>query len=806
MVTTYYVDPILGNDAGTGADWANAWKTLAAGPTAARTAPGDTIKIAKSPAPVSLGINGQWTKTPMTFPAGVSITSSTNTSPIQINKVAHGFSTGDIVYIAAHTSHKSANGTWRVTRVNADAYTLDGSVGTANGTNQGSAYKCPQQIVGLASAPTAVLKIITRCQEDWTASGSATVTADSSYFKDGYYSAKIVKAAPANNTLYAYRAIGGGAGVDYSAYQRVTFWIRNATAITAGQWKLCLCSDAAGTTIVDTIAIPAISSTNKWVPLVIVGDNANLGNSIQSVALYSGASAGATTGIQLNSIIACTTAGLNLTSLISKNTLEQSTMASANYGNESWYCIQSIGEDGMIIHLDKDTSITPNDYISANQTRLPGYGGTTESVNLYYRETSKVAIGTDGTINETASAGNVYTFTGGWNPATGNQDGETIFDNQNSAGYCIYMYQKNFIQIDHVCGVRASYGMYIYQCADCKVTNVASMCGHANYGISASYYSHRFELDSYVSSCNIGGQALNIDNFNYALVTNIGNMDHNGGVNFSNLNNSVIGDVARCYVSYNYGITIATCTFCTFGAMVAVLAPNDTVKISACMYVTVKSVNSTYSNTYGLEITTSYEVNVLSGTLANNNSGGAQMINRNGVNYVNRVAITGTVDTTPADTNSQLRCTNYNNTPNDHRVFTDYGTIVSDASADRHTLSGICWKMSPTNVIRSAKYPLKLQVITIACAAGAQVTLTVFVKKTHATDIGAKFVVPGGQLAGMTAADYVVTKANDTSYESLQIQFTPAEAGVIEAYVWAYWLANTADESVFVDDVGASQA
>ncbi|OPY90570.1 MAG: hypothetical protein A4E73_02414 [Syntrophaceae bacterium PtaU1.Bin231] len=54
---TFYLDFINGNDANDGSSWANAWKTFRSGATEARIAPGDLIKIAKTPAEASLGIN-----------------------------------------------------------------------------------------------------------------------------------------------------------------------------------------------------------------------------------------------------------------------------------------------------------------------------------------------------------------------------------------------------------------------------------------------------------------------------------------------------------------------------------------------------------------------------------------------------------------------------------------------------------------------------------------------------------------------------------------------------------------------------
>jgi hypothetical protein len=56
-MSTFHIDLANGNDASDGSSWANAWKTIRNGATAARIAPGDTIRIAKTPDPVSLGVN-----------------------------------------------------------------------------------------------------------------------------------------------------------------------------------------------------------------------------------------------------------------------------------------------------------------------------------------------------------------------------------------------------------------------------------------------------------------------------------------------------------------------------------------------------------------------------------------------------------------------------------------------------------------------------------------------------------------------------------------------------------------------------
>lgn len=60
-MATKYLDYENGDDANDGSTWALAWKTITSGATGARIAPGDVIRIAKSPDPTSLGIAAQWT-------------------------------------------------------------------------------------------------------------------------------------------------------------------------------------------------------------------------------------------------------------------------------------------------------------------------------------------------------------------------------------------------------------------------------------------------------------------------------------------------------------------------------------------------------------------------------------------------------------------------------------------------------------------------------------------------------------------------------------------------------------------------
>jgi len=146
----------------------------------------------------------------------------------------------------------------------------------------------------------------------------------------------------------------------------------------------------------------------------------NLGNAIKSIAVYTGSTAPtASSYIFIDDFIACTTNGLNLQSLISKNSNEQG-------GTEGWYCIKNI--NGTTILLDDATNST------ANEGR--GYYGTTETVTTYKRETIKTAMaGSSSTViqavQDSGTSGSKIEFQGGFNTSNNNQEGETFFDGLN---------------------------------------------------------------------------------------------------------------------------------------------------------------------------------------------------------------------------------------------------------------------------------------------------------------------------------------------------------------------------------------
>jgi hypothetical protein len=66
------------------------------------------------------------------------VTAASNATPIVITSADHNLQTGQRVTIAGVGGNAAANGTWTITRINADTYSLDTSVGDGDYTVGGT--------------------------------------------------------------------------------------------------------------------------------------------------------------------------------------------------------------------------------------------------------------------------------------------------------------------------------------------------------------------------------------------------------------------------------------------------------------------------------------------------------------------------------------------------------------------------------------------------------------------------------------------------------------------------------------------
>lgn len=682
-----------------------AWKTITSGATAARIAPGDVIRIAKSPAPTSIG-NATWTSLSKT--------------------------------------------------------------------------------VTLASSQTLT---VDNCETKWTENGSGDCTcsaiAVATDAKQGSYCMKfLMDAAVQTGTMQAYYKISD-AGIDFSAYQKLSFWIKNEAAIADGEsWYVCLCSDVAGATVVDTFKVPAIPSTASWLPLTLtkVGGG-NLGSAIKSVAVWTGTTAPtASKYIYIDNIIACTTNGLNLQSLISKNTLEQSTISATGYGNEAWYGIQSI--DGVTVLLDNATSTKANDgrgYYTS--------GTSPETITTYKRETLKPLIHAglwDSTLNyviDSGTSGNYIEFQGGYDTGTNQQTGDTLLDGLNGYGRGFYCYLGNYIKINWLGFFRFYVGISTEGRKLITFENISNL-NNNNFGIYTNKGDTKFTITNILNANNnaqyglyFHNESSNSNNFN---IINIGAANNNllEGIRH-NGSNFLFQNIGQLCNNKNYGLSINSGLLSTFN------------KISEIK-------NNNYGIFFQGEFNKLYDI-----TTSNNVTGSLFIAGSN--NYILKASIgESAICTFYSGSYNMYNIKAYvNNISGYSYIHCGYGLIISQDTI-RHTASGVAWQLSPTNAERDVNYPLELSIAKIAVASSSEVTVKAWVKLSHASDIGAKLICKGGQISGV-ATDVTDTKTADTDWEELSISFTPTEAGVIEILAQAYYLSGVADESVYIDDITVTQ-
>lgn len=613
------------------------------------------------------------------------------------------------------------------------------SIGNATWTNL-------SKTVTLATAQTANIDM---CESAWTAANGATVTLTgvATDAKEGSYCMKITfPSSPAANTLYAYYATGT---LDLSSYQKISFWIKNSAAIAnANTIKVCLCSDTAGTTIVDTFYIPAIPSTGRWIPLTLArSGGGNLGSSIRSIAIYTDSSTPTGSSyIYVDDFIACTTDGLNLQSLISKNSAEQG-------GSEGWYAIQSI--NGTTVMLDTDTNT------KANAGR--GYSGTTETVTTYKRETIKTDLVSSGsaavqTVQVSGSSAANIEFQGGWNTSTTVQDGETFFDGLNGYGNGIYLVNKSYVTLNYLNVCRYYSGIYYYNSNNNTITTLSNANNNNFYGVFYNQANHNTILTLSNANNNNGQCGVYYYDSDNNIINTLSNANNNGyyGVYYYISNNNTITTLSNANNNGSYGIYY-------------------------------------YSSNNNIIKSLSTSSNALAGVYQRNGSR----------NYLLNALIAETTEVgTNADfSNSYLFSHNHDQTADNHAIFTDGGQIHS-TTAVRHTASGIAWRMDVTSTNRSSIYPLKFTIARVACNANSQVTVSAWFRRSN-TGLTMKLVCPGKQIAGVDS-DVVasMTAAADT-WERLTIQFTPTEKGVVEIEAWAY---GGTTYSGYVDDVSVSQS
>ncbi len=818
-----------------GSSWADAWETISDGPLAARIQPGDTIRVAKSGDPVSVG-GATWTGGPIG--AEVTISSSTDATPIVVTtSTNHGLNNGDYVRVYDHSTNTTANGTWKVANKTLNTFELTDAETGANsvgaGAGAGSDGKVRQINAQVVYLDTAQTKTIDNCESAWTVVGGYVVTITVDAAGLGYQAGDIltIDSGPTDATvevltvdtggevltiqldtqsvLGGYTAgsgklTSGGSGsgctftitvtdsgtltldtpsgqspqsaahithavdnvivagaaaarlaykaitsTDFSGYDSITLWAKsNGTSpLAVDEFRVCLCSDTTGQTIVDTFLVPALPAQDRWYPLVIQkSGGGSLGAAIQSIALYSDTATQAGAYLSVDNISACDAAGLNLQTLITKNT-------QAFGGTEYTFAIESIS--GRVVMLAERAGSTQ--FAPSGSSAKRGYIGTTENVTTYLRKPVAIPV-TSGSANrarDNGLYGSTITYSGGWDTVSNTQNGATIYDGQTGYGsgiYCTRAY--NAFTRFHV--TRYAYGFHFEDAGSFQNTVTDITATHCNqYGVFLSEGNNNTVTSARVNYCSTGA-------------------------NFSLCSNNTIASISstNCYAG---------------------------VEFSACLKNTVQTIAASYCSSGAVFYTTANGNELQAGSFTNCDKG---VQTHGGENYGRDLTFSScneNVYAYPAVRSRRFDSKNHNGTGQNY-LF-DAGVEVVSAPTTRSGGAGLMWGITLTNPLgpyRDEGWPFYLPIAQVPVEANYLVTASLWMKKTDSTDIAASFICKGGQIAGVTT-DVETVKASDTAWQNVTITFTPTERGVVELGA-KVWFVTSTPETVYIDDITISQA
>lgn len=820
-MSTFYLDYEGGNDANDGTSFANRWKTITNGATAARIAPGDTIRLMASPDPTSLGINGTWTDGGGQRRALCAISSSTNATPIVLTLSSGNYSllnpaVGDTVSVIGHATNTNANGVWKVSAIDNVNFKVtlvnaDGTNSVGNGTGSaGTIQNIKSCVVILASAVTQNIACIGNrgTLTNWTSDGGANVVCSirTSEYKEGGECQQIAVGAGFTTGLAAHFATGT---LDLSGYQQLSFWIKQVagTTIVAGDISLRLCTDTGGVTNVHTFAVPALGTNDKWVQFTV--DLAtNLNSAIKSIALYVDTDRGAQT-FYFDDIIAVkdhTSAdSLSLTSMIGKNT-----------GSEIFYPIMSI--NGVRVVIDRD-----GEYTQASD-RMAGYFGTTETVTTYKRETIKTDVVTTSTTavqttQDSGTSGSPITFSGGWNRTDmSTQTGDTYWCGQNGFGRGLLV-NKDYITIRHLSMIRYHQGIfwntvpggdldYCYNSANSDTNLYLNTLSSFTGGNNLACYGSASQ-GCYIVSCTspqIGGFLNLSNNKNYGLFIdnyltygcNIGSITHVSGCNLYNIffNNGAfrnsIGTVSNAHCSASLGGLV--------------LNGGD-------MYDNrILSYTSNYNEQYAVTSSPSGSRNfhIYGGSAVGNGLGTLTInVTASGFSdiYFHNFALTETV----LSAGSPRDCRAYFNNLSGvsgvkDRIYTD-GAQAQSQTTTVHGTSTYAWQITISATNRTAYYPFELLLTRFAVAANKLVTVKCWIRRDDTTSLVAKLTCKGGQLPGIPDDVTVTASGAIDTWKEETITFTPTAAGAVEIIAQVYGYDGTPPTTnAYYDDMTITQA
>jgi len=576
---------------------------------------------------------------------------------------------------------------------------------------------------------TKVTEVIENCESAWTCSANVT-NSNNTTRRQGSYARNLAIGAAFTTGKVAYKEISE---LNLSGYQKICFYLYTSNvAIAASTLKICLCSDTAGDTPVDTLYIPVVKASWGWNTITINKGSA-LGASIKSIAIYADSDPGTIT-LTIDHIIACN--AINLNTIIGKENTE-------DHGR--WYAIQSIVDTTILIDSAFSTS-----------TGGRGYSGNTETVTLYYINGHEPSVGShryDDYLSTAYGNGNSTNNTnlalqnkvlGGWNTTSKVQDGETWVSRGGFGRFINQTYGDTTMHHKLCCAnsysgviqfVSGAHHMVIYKCSNINCVN------NSDSGTLSGGYDNSFIVKSYKSLNN------KFESIPY---------------------NSVIRD-----------LIVENCdTGCKGGSSVSIGQYN------------LKVINGYFRNngTYGIFIGGLDSKLINCQTLENSSYG----VRSHGKLTAENLIINEVTEVSLDYFDSEIHSRSHDNTEGNNKMFASYVTITMQTST-KHADDPVAWKVEITNSLRNQFYPMKFKLLETYCPASESRTFTSRMKKDHATDIVCKLIA---YTQNGVAIPVQTLKSSDTDWEDVSITFTPTVSRVYEIFMEIFYVSGNSNAYV----------
>ncbi|MBN1319759.1 MAG: hypothetical protein JXA87_02860 [Thermoleophilia bacterium] len=758
-MTVWYQDPISGSNSYTGDSWA-----VALSGTDGQTY--GTTKFTSATGGFT-GMEGRYIRIISTLKKIVAVVSDTEVTldSTYSSGTGRSFWIGGAVQDGSALPYSTGFAPGDEIRVpkteNSDAV----SAGTLTWTNK-------SRSVGFASGR---VKEIDQCESGWAGGTGITLAHGTTNCFQGSAACNITVGSTYTGGKMAYKQIGGGSPVDFSAYQGVSFILsmRGSTAVDAADgMRLCLCSDTTGDVIIDDLTMPWLASMQSGSQPMVIYAPGSLGSSIQSVAIYCTNDPGTPT-FDIDNI-----------------------MAVKPIGSSDHLCHRCILSQDDELH-SSNTWWGINAFESVTEIKLPwkAYGVTDGAVSSYRRELVPVRAvnwypgysGGDGTHCGTRES--PITVSGGWDPGTNLQTGATCWYCWAGSAMAMYASAPWVKWKELTIGLKPGGNGLTGAVADGQMFENVNFLGFIFGTTSSTAISDPFSGSTTEGRSTVGWsfkrvrftglyyyalyftpnfyqyqQTLRDWRFEDVKIYGCRAAVFQGAVGWRCVDLEVCG--CDAYSSAPFGLTFYYTNWDLEFNRLTLKDSGDYGLRANCLLATRISNLVTEGNATAAIWLRAGEL-----TLFNASIGEA----------TEWVAPTGGV---------RVASIKHDQTVDSHLLSRYEGTITSE-SLVRHTASGIAWKMSPT----VAGQALRTKIAELAVAAGSY-TAGIWLRR-DSTGISGKFYTPGGQVGGVADEVSDSITANANIWEQQSIAFTATESGTLEFWVEA---VGGASFSLYIDD------